>query len=424
MGRVADDIEQLRVIEDDRRRHAEAERTERNHPKGWEAGVEFRGDAGILSTGPRTSPGSPSNNEWTELLDIWDLDPEVYEIDPNYNPEFRAWDSNLGGGDVQRFYYYKARIRLRARYYGLDISELLTGIGRHKKTKRSLLLTDQPVDLVACLSDWQVGKGDGDGVVGTIDRIMTSFDRIVDFIADLRKMGVEIGCLYLIGMGDLVEQCWGNYPAQPFLVELNRREQMRLTRRCLRDGAIMLSKHVPMMVFGGVGGNHGENRGGSSSSGGKAKAFTSPGDNDDVAVFEMVAEALSMNDEAFGHIKYVIPDEELSIVLDIGGVITGFHHGHLCTRGGTPEQKVWNWWTGQMAGNRPVGDAHLLFTGHYHHLNIKNYGPRSWLQCPAQDGGSTWWENSTGAHSSPGALVCTVGEGQGNELGYDFLRIL
>lgn len=421
---MADEIDQMRVVEDEKREVKQADRRAKSHPKGWEPGVEFNGQSGILSTGPRNEPGAPSNDEWTELLNIWNLDPEQYEVDPNHSPEFRAWDSNLGGGVLERFYYYKARIRLKAKWYGLDIDDLIKGIGAHKKPKRALVTPDEPMNLVVLLSDWQIGKGDGDGVVGTIERIMTSFDRIVDFIADLKKLGIEIGCLYLIGMGDLVEQCWGNYPAQPFLVELNRREQMRLTRRCLRDGVIMLSKKVPQIVFGGVGGNHGENRGGSSSSGGKAKAFTTPGDNDDVAVFEMVAEALMQNDEAFGHVNFIIPDEELSIVLDIGGVITAFHHGHLCTRGGTPEQKAWNWWTGQMGGERPVGDARLLFTGHYHHLNIKNFGPKSWIQCPAQDGGSVWWENSTGQSSSPGALVCLVGDGVGNDLGYDFLRVL
>jgi len=1048
---LSDDIENLEVVQGTKRRQAEAQRVERTHPKGWESGVEFTGQTGVLSTGPRTVPGAPSNAEWTDLLNVWDLDPEVYEIDPNYNPEFRAWDANMGAGSIERFYYYKARIRLRAAYYGLDIKELLVGIGRHKKPKRSLLIPDEPVDLLMCLSDWQIGKAlsddtpvltpggwvlhghlragdsvygvngnpvrvlsvtgsaeqpcsrigfdngvslvasgqhgwlgwdsrkasdgqppqqqlvyttqeiiqrrfidqdapdqagegfriglpqpvlldsvqmgvdpylwgawisggdadtgkivvplgdaahwanlfetqatfhavpqigyvgiaiegllddlyiagllspgqippnlllgsvsqrlrllqglldvgasvtssgivkvtadiqivdavdwlvaslgmktlrsqvqgllpntsgkpiysvefmpdgdredhqvfrmkpklaqlttsdsgqsrsllvrsvepagmvsaqcitvegglylaghdlvvthnsDGDGVKGTIDRVMTSFDRVADYVADLRRINIDIGCLYLIGMGDLVEQCvapetqvvtnsgtqridklaieghavlqttrgewvnadvksfgkqrllkitmsrmgvertewatpghrwfrldssldatdgeevvtaelgqgdflastfadnpyqidalgvqhgygcpdghssslnspiptspdvrpfprgdetpeylmgwaagyfatagdvdetvhvsstdvsaleryawvcshvgigtqpitckryttadggfassyrlaliestipewffveephrlafkqmvgalsnylsccdrdrywciesvedvgredevycavvsethafalvndlltgncWGNYPSQPFTVELNRREQLRLTRRCLRDGTIGLSKIVPRLILGGVGGNHGENRGGSSSSGGKAKAFTTPGDNDDVAIFEMVAEILSMNDDAFGHVKYVIPDEELAIVLDIGGVVVGFTHGHLCTKGGAVEQKVYNWWTGQMAGERPVGDARLLFTGHYHHLCVKNFGPRTWIQCPAQDGGSIWWQNATGSQSSPGALVCTVGANQGNELGYDFLRIL
>jgi hypothetical protein len=413
-------VDRLIVVENEKSRARESAKSRSFHPKGWEPGVEFDGERGYLSTGPREEPGAPSNGEWTDLLAVWDLDPEVYEIDPNFSPNFRAWDSNLGRDPetgettVQRFYYYKASIRLRARYYGLDIEEMLTGIGKHKRSKRSLSAPDSPVGMVVPLSDWQIGKADGDGVQGTLDRLDEVKWRIVDRIADVKRMGWEIGCLYPIGIGDLVEQCSGNYPSQQFTTQLNRREQIRLTRRVVRDDLIEWSKHVPKIVSGGVGGNHGENR---NSSGGKAVAFTTPGDNDDVAVFEMVAETLAQNDEAFGHVHWAIPDESLSLVLDIYGTIVGFNHGHSTKGGADPQRKILGWWKDMGHQEHRIGDAHVLVTGHYHHLQIVDHGPKVWIQCPSLDGGSLWWQNMGGGRSAAGQVSFLVGEQMPNGWG-------
>jgi len=408
---MADRINRFATVEDDKRRAAEAEKQQPQHLKGWEPGVEFDGEAGVISTGPRPVPGEPSGDEWRDLLAVWDLDPETFEIDPNYSPQFRAWDANLGRDPdtgeacVQRFFYYKANIRLRARWYGLDIDDLMAGLDSFRRP--DLVLPDHPIGMVVPLSDWQIGKGDGDGVEGTVDRIVTAIHRIVDRIVEVRRQGWEIGCLYPIGMGDLVEQCFGNYPSQQFTTQLNRREQVRLTRRLVRDAVIEWSRHVPRLVSGGVGGNHGENR---MSSGGKAQAFTTPGDNDDVAVFEMVAESLAMNDDAFGHVHWVIPDESLTIVLDIFGTVVGFNHGHLARKGSTVQQKIDNWWRDMGHQEHRIGDAHVLVTGHYHHLSVIDHGPKVHVQCPSLDGGSTWFANVGGGRSAAGQVSFLVGD--------------
>jgi len=410
--RLKADIPQLSIVDDINRVTAEAQARSTKHPKGWEPGVAFDGQVGIISTGPRTEPSAPSDNDWLDLLNIWNLDPAIYEVDPDYNPEFRAWDSNLGGGEVQRFYYYKAKIRLRHARYGIDVDEMLDGI---RKWKRSKAVPTGPQSLVVPISDWQIGKGDGDGVRGTVDRIMTSFDRIEDMIDELKKSKTGLECLYLIGMGDLIEQCSGNYPAQPFTTELNRREQLRLTFRCLRDGAARLSRRMDKMVVGGVGGNHGENRL-------DGKMFTTPGDNDDLLVIEMVANALRENDEAFGHISFVIPEERLWIVLDISGVPVGFTHGHLARRGSTPQAKQKEWLKDMAFGDHIIGQARIVVTGHYHHLSVVDHGPKVHIQCPAMDGGSTWWVNSTGSESTPGT-VCFVTSSD-FPMGFERLRVV
>ena len=117
-----------------------------------------------------------------------------------------------------------------------------------------------------------------------------------------------------------------------------------------------------------VGGNHGENRKG-------GKSFTSFGDNDDVAVFEQVAEACAVNPPAFGHVTFVLPEDELELSLDVAGAVLGIAHGHQAAK--TGPEGIEAWWKGQAFGQQAVADASVLLTGHAHFLSVRQNGPRT-----------------------------------------------
>ena len=53
-------------------------------------------------------------------------------------------------------------------------------------------------------------------------------------------------------------------------------------------------------------------------------------------------------------ITWVIPEDEMSILVELGGVPTGFTHGHLFGKGSTPQQKALEWWKGQDFGFQAV----------------------------------------------------------------------
>jgi hypothetical protein len=198
---------------------------------------------------------------------------------------------------------------------------------------------------------------------------------------------------------------------QEFEVELDKRSQVRTARRLWIKGVETLAPLVSRMVCAGVGGNHGEERR-------EGKAYTTFGDNADVEVVESAAEVLSAG-PAYAHVSHVIPNESLTLTLDIAGTITGLAHGHQARRGPTPQAKVKEWWKGQMFGMRPVGDATLLLTGHNHHLSLLVDGPRTHIQAPTMDSGSQWWEESAGVPSVPAGLSLTVGPD-----GWDDLKLL
>lgn len=335
------------------------------------------------------------------LIAGWQLDPDVWEIVPG-TLTVNRWQQHDASDDW--LYQYKAKLIVRGENPRADVDELVAAIARRKRGKRTPPGGDHA--LVVNLADWQVGKGEGGGTPAFLDRIGANFDALEDRIHRLRKQ-YEVGSVYLVGMGDLLERCQGNYPSQAFASDLNEREQARVVRRLLLDLVDRMARLVPDLVVACVGGNHGENRQ-------NGKSFTTPGDNLDVGVFEAVYEACQTNVEAFGHVRFHIPDEALVVALEVAGVRCAWTHGHLASRGATPQQKQLTWWQGQAfgdAGPRWTGlaDADILTTAHYHHFSAVESHGRLWTQCPSMDGGSRWFTDATGQHSAPGTLTYLCG---------------
>ena len=360
-------------------------KTPPGYPSGWEAGVSWNGNGGTLTTGPLER-----DPKWDDVLRVWNLDPEVYEI---VEPvQFRAWDANAGNGEVTRLYSYRATVRQRAASTA-DLQDLLEEV----KLKRTTPSAAPPPSgdggaFVIAISDPQIGK---EGTKVTVARFLAAIDSARFRIEELRASGRPIDSIYILGLGDIVEQCSGHYPMQEFTTELNRRDQVKLARHLIFSLIDALAPLAERIVVAAVGGNHGEDRR-------NGKAYTDFGDNDDVAVFEQVAEILAVNPREYGHVSVVVPDKQLTLTLNIGGQIVGLAHGHQQQRGAK------EWWKGQAFGMQPVGDATILFTGHFHHLIIEQDGPRTHFQCPTMDAGSQWFEEQTGMASAAGVLTVRI----------------
>lgn len=370
--------------------YKDARRPRVKHPSGWTPGVDT--EKGVIVT--QSSSDAPPD-DWSDILAEFRLDPAKWEVCSD-RIHVRTWDGPKG----ERLFYFKADVRPRSNGRTYDLDALIGEVRRWRKPKRLPPTGDHA--LIVCLSDWQFGKSDGDGTEGTVDRVLALIGSVTDRIAQLRRGGTDLGALYVVGLGDLVEGCDGQYPSQPFTVELNRREQVKLVRRLLVRALKEWSPLFEQVVVSCVPGNHGEHRK-------DGKAFTTPGDNDDVAVFEQVAEVLAENPGRFGHVRFVIPDETLTVTLDVAGTIVSFAHGHQFGSGGTPRAKAEKWWKGMGHARHPVGDADVLISGHFHHLNIVQDGPRLWMQCPTLDGGSDWWQERGGSPSVAGTAVMVVG---------------
>lgn len=375
--------------------------SDREHPQGWEPGVRWEGTEGEIISRPLDTP----DPKWDELLASWGFDPEKYQVLDD-TIEFRCWDANLGRDpetrkpQVRTLYYFKAKITARVPGLRLkDCDVLLEDIRRFKPSKRPAGQIDSGVAMVAALSDWQLGKADGDGTEGTIKRILASLDGLVNRLREMKKLGRPVETLVLALMGDLTENCWGNYESQLFTVELNRRDQELLALDLAMRHVTTLAPLVDNLVITAVGGNHGENR-----KNGKSSA-TDDADNSDVALAEKMAVVTSHNKAAFANVSYVIPDDDLVVVLDVAGTTVAFTHGHLARSGSGSAKKQESWWQGQVWGNKAAADARVLITAHYHHFASGDFNSRSWFQAPTQDGGSRWFDNMTGCGDSPTGML-------------------
>lgn len=366
-------------------------------PTAWKPGVVWDGADGEVTS----RPSSERVPHWDDILRTWGYDPDEYEI---VEPvKVSTWDAQTADG-TQQLWSYKAGLRVRTNARTLPYDDLVREIKRHRPFNPSTPTGD--LTFVVCLADWQIGKADGYGLEGTIEGITQMIDSVERRIRDLRLINRSLGKLVIAGMGDMIEQCDGNYAGQAFTTQANRREQIRIARRLIRDAIARWSKLFHEVVVTAVPGNHGENRR-------DGKMFTEYGDNDDVALFEVVADILAENPEAYGHIKFLIPANEVTVTLDCSGVVVAFTHGHFANGGTSPQAKQKKWWQDQSFGGQPAGDAKILVTGHYHHSSHNQYGEKCHIQCPSMDGGSDWFKHMQGVESPPGTTTFVVGEGAG-----------
>ena len=83
------------------------------------------------------------------------------------------------------------------------------------------------------MADWQLGKKDY-GVENTIKRYDVALQDAINRVKELRKSGVLIDEIYLVGLGDLTENCTNAFfDSQPFSVELSLIEQYALARNMI-----------------------------------------------------------------------------------------------------------------------------------------------------------------------------------------------
>lgn len=374
----------------------EVRRNRQSHPAGWTPGLDT--ERGVLVTPPLAEAPTDWDAILAELLPEG-FDTTQYQIDGS-TVEVRAWDGNIGGGELKRFYYFKARIRKRvADIEKLDLDDIIAA------AKKAKLKPVQEVDNARTyfiqLTDLQAGQADGDGVAGMVARALQLGQLVRDDIASLKKAGTPATSIFVPITGDLVEGVTGFYEMQTFSVTLDRREQVKLVRRLVSEllldiASLGLPVHVAV-----VPGNHGENRQ-------NGKAYTTLGDNDDVAVVEQIAEAFSL--AGIDSVTFSFPGKErLSLTVEILGWVVGLTHGHVARATGSPTAKLLSWFKSMAASRDPLGDSDLLFTGHYHHILVTQLIGDTWLlQGGALCDASAWFSQSYGLVSDPAVLKGTI----------------
>lgn len=356
-------------------------------------------DGGEIYTGILDSPIA---DDWTPILRSFGLDPDVFMVVDD-KVRMSKWQQSKrtesGDRDVIWLYAYKAVFKRKAGLVLADSEfEKYRQEVKNFKPKKPIKTSDQPpTTFVVNWADWQLGKSAGGGIKSTVKRIEESFQKTVDRINDLRKLGRNINEIAIVNMGDPVEACTGHYASQEFSVQATQRQQLLLALDLWTIGLKTLSEYSDNITFIGTLSNHGEwqRRNG--------KQFTTDSDSADGFLADAIKRIFT---ESAYKINWVIPHDEMCVQTELSGVPIAFTHGHKISG------KEIDWLRGQSIkllrdhGKEPK----LWVTAHKHHVKVDDFGPWWRFQCPSLDGGSKWYEDLAGAWSTPGTLTFLVGQ--------------
>lgn len=368
-------------------------RVAKSIPAGFEPGIEYDSTGGVLKSVPRPAGDEPDH---AELLAEFELDPAKWRITGLRRSKWQRWD----GEWLESF---RATFVPSSGSLYVDPQELLDIVAKWKPqstARKPVKASVSPVAYVVVLADTQVGKIDGDGSEGIIKNVLHKTDLAVARLKELRKAGREIDTVYLPQLGDCIEGMNSQGGKHIWRTDLDLTAQIRVYRRLLLHMVKTFAPLADKVIVPCVPGNHDEAvRVGNS----MATTYT---DSFALDAASAVADALADHPD-FKHVSFVFPKyDTLSVTLDMAGTVVGLIHGHQC-RG-----KAVEWWKNMAHGQQDIGEATLLLSGHYHHLRIEQSGRKTWMQAPALDGGSQWFENSSGQAAPAGMLTLTVGQGR------------
>ena len=371
---------------------AQRKRVAKEIPKGWEPSIEYDASGGILTSVPRTAGDEPDH---AELLAEFELDPQKWRITGLRRSKWQRWD----GEWLESF---RATFVPKSGGIHIPVDDLLQVIEKWKPQKPDSSHTEPRSGgfaYVVVLADTQVGKIDGGGSDQIIENVMSKIDAAVIRLKELKKTGRQIDAIYLPTLGDCIEGMNSQGGKHIWRTDLDLTSQIRVYRRLLLHMIKQFAPHADRIIVPCVPGNHDEAvRVGNS----MATTYT---DSFALDAASAVADALADHPD-YKHVSFVFPKyDTLTVTLDVCGTVVGFAHGHQC-RG-----KAVEWWKNMAHGQQDIGEATILLTGHYHHLRIEQSGRKTWFQSPALDGGSIWFQNSSGQAAPAGMLTMLIGKG-------------
>ena len=363
-------------------------------PAGWSPSVQYdatgRAEVVVLGAG---QPGDEST--WTDEVRALGVDvPPGWRcrlLAVSHDP--RAWVRHAQGEDAvtepvtRRKYVVEPE-----RGAGLNVDELVAAIG--KKRPQPSPRTGETWAYVHAIADWQIGKtAYGQGTEQTVNRILDGLDASV---ARIKREGKRrpIGTIVLASLGDLCEGTSSVGGAVHMTSDLGLTEQLRVIRRLLLEHVKALAPLTERLIVPTAPGNHDQAH--------RLMGIPAPAtDSFAVDAAMQVADALHLAG-GYDHVTFITPDvDDLTVTIEAEGTVIGMAHGHQF-RG--PE-KAQDWWAKQGHARKRIGQAHILMSGHFHHLRVTDDSGRVHIQAPTVDPGSPWFDNKNGGGPQAGVLT-------------------
>lgn len=342
-------------------------------------------------------PGKTTEGTAREFLEREGLDPDAWEVTSFAKSE---WGDSDNPKESVKFTFKPRTASVEASK--VDIEELVRYLDSHEPSGREIF----PVgDLIVGIGDLQLGKMDGDGPEGTLHRTIGCIDEVAAQAALTAH-----GHIHVAWLGDHIEGFNSQGGANVWRTSLTLTEQIRLTRKVMAYAMQRLRPHCDRLSMAAVPGNHGETLRIS------GKTATRYDDNHDTDALVAVAEAAALS-ESYKDVEFYVPDnDELTVLVEVGGVNVLHAHGHQWR-----PNKHFEWWSNQAFS--PKSSAHLadiLLSGHLHHSHVEANGRRLFVGVPSLESESTWFRHTQGSVGYPGVLQLHVEDGEVASI--DFVR--
>ncbi|MEN6400974.1 MAG: hypothetical protein ABFD94_03440 [Armatimonadia bacterium] len=370
-------------------------------PSGWAPSVAYdasgRAEVVVLGTG---QPGDEST--WADEVRALGV-----EIEPGWSVRLaeirhdpRAWVRHAQGEKAVTESVTRRRYVVEpARPSSVDVDELVAAIGKKRPTPKPV--TGDAWAFVHCVADWQVGKvAYGQGTEQTIQRILDGLEASVARIKREAKRR-PIRTIVLASLGDLCEGVASQNGGVLLSSDLGVTEQLRVVRRLLLEHVKAFAPLAEQLLIPTAPGNHDEPH---RVLGMKPKAT----DSFAVEASMQVADALHLAG-GYDHVQIITPDvDDLTVTIEAEGTVIGCAHGHQF-RG---PDKAHDWWAKMGHARHRIGQAHILLSGHFHHLRVIDDSSRVAITAPTVDPGSPWWEHRGNGISQHGVLTFLTRDGQ------------
>ena len=365
---------------------------EKGMPRAFRAG-SIKKD-GVLTAATGAKPGDFEATH-DNLLRDRGYDPAEWRVTSVTDSE---WDVQTKSGP-DTFYAFKftAVPRVAGEAERPDIDELIAIVNDEPlPTFTQLPAENGDRAWVHALGDLQLFKVDGDGVEGTLRRVLASIDAGVQKYLETHS---RPGHVHIAWLGDCIEGFVSQGGKNAWRTNGTVTEQVRLLRRIMLYAIDAYAGYSTRLTVVSVPGNHDEAM--------RHPVNTRSDDSWAIDALVAVSDAIELNPDKYGHVECYVPgNDEQDVTLEIGGLVTTHVHGHQYRIG-----KEWEWWKGQAFGGQQAGLAKLLLYGHQHHFSIDSKGDRLRVCVPALEEESTWWKHKTGETGAPGGLVFTIVDG-------------
>lgn len=354
--------------------------------------TEFDGVRGYVQTGPLKQ--APKSH--TELLEQFGYDPS--EVMIVGNPHISRWEQRArirGTNTYETVWLSAYKFTIAATHSAASPTDL-DAIA--KKARKAPKPGTGPHWLVFQAGDLQLGKRSRDGSTEQIvERYFQSLENSVAEFKALKRHGIE--GIQISMPGDMCEGNQSQNGKNLWLTQETITEQGRILRRLMMATVEAFAPLVDQLLLTVVNGNHDE---------AQRQQNTYPGDGWATESATSIADALTLNPTAYGHVKVQVPEKwSGSMTIPVGDTVVTMIHGHQFRPG-----QAFKWWSEQALNNQPAGAAQVLQHGHYHSWQVETTEQRTRIQSSTFDCGSDWYRDTRGAVARRGALVYLLNAGE------------